>query len=266
MRFQLILKILLLSFLGANGSIASSDKIEAGIDEQLGKKIPLDVHFTDESGRQINLGDLFNKTTIITFVYYNCPGICSPLLSEVADIINKSDLQPGKDYNVISISMDDRETYLQAAEKKKNFLQMIDKKMPEDAWRFLTGDSINIYKVTNAAGFYFKKQGDEIIHSGALIFLTKEGMITRYLFPGYNKKYGFSILPFDFKMAVTETAKGNTSPTVARFLQFCFSYDPEGKTYVLNLTRIFGVGILMLVVIFILFLKVKPKKENRITR
>ncbi len=143
---------------------------------------------------------------------------------------------------------------------------MIDKKMPQEAWRFLTGDSINIYRITDAAGFYFKKQGGEIIHSGALIFLTKEGMITRYLFPGYNKKYGFSILPFDFKMAVTETSKGNLSPTVARFLQFCFSYDPEGKTYVLNLTRIFGAGILVFAAIFVLYLRIKSKKENRTTR
>ncbi len=111
MRFEPMFKILLLSLLAAHINFASSDKIEAGIDEQLGKKIPLDVQFTDDSGLQITLSDLFDKTTIITFVYYNCPGICSPLLSEMADIINKSDLQPGKDYNVISISMDDDETY-----------------------------------------------------------------------------------------------------------------------------------------------------------
>jgi protein SCO1 len=93
--------------------------------------------------------------------------------------------------------------------------------------------------------FTLKREGDQFIHSGALIFLSEEGKICRYIFPQYSDKRGYSILPFDFRMAVAETSEGKEIPTVARMLQFCFSYDPEGQTYVLNFTRIFGAGILL---------------------
>ena len=85
----------------------------------------------------------------------------------------------------------------------------------------------------------------------------------RYLFPSYTDKGGYSILPFDFKMAITETSQGKTIPTIARVLQLCFSYDPEGKTYVLNFTRIFGAGILLLAAVFVVYITVKPKKDRK---
>ncbi len=139
---------------------------------------------------------------------------------------------------------------------------MIEKEFPENAWRFLTGDSMNIKQLADAAGFYYQREGKEFIHSGAFIFVTPEGKITRYLFPGYSDKGGFNILPFDFKMAVTETQEGKVSPTIARVLQFCFSYDPEGKTYVFNITRVIGAGMIVLAIGFVIFITVKPKKTQ----
>lgn len=242
---------------------AEDKKIELGIDEQLGKKLPLDLKFYDEKGKEVVFGDLIKKPTVFAFVYYDCPSICSPLLSSVAEIINDSDLQPGEDYNVITLSIDETENYQLAAGKKKNFLKIIDqKKIPENSWTFLTGDSANIKQLADASGFYFKREGENFIHSGAIIFISEEGIITRYLFPAYKKERGYSILPFDFKMAIVETSKGNVTPTIAQVLQFCFSYDPEGRSYVLNLTRIFGAGILFLAAIFIVFLTVKPKNKE----
>jgi len=258
--FKIVLSFILLLFVS---SAPAGDQIEVGIDEQLGSFIPLDVQFKDAEGNEITLRELIPESdaTILAFVYYQCPGICSPLLFELSDVINKSDLELGYDYNIIAISMDEYETPEIAAEKKRIFLSALNSNAPEDSWKFLTGDSSDIRKVSNTAGFYFKRVGDQFRHSGAFIFIDNEGKICRYLIPGYSDKGGFSILPFDFKMAVLETNSGKVSPTIAKVLQFCFSYDPEGKSYVLNVTRIFGAGILLLVVLFLIFIIFKPKKE-----
>lgn len=241
---------------------AEDKKIDVGIDEQLGKSIPLQEFFVDENGNKVQLKDLFTKPTVLSFVYYNCPGICSPLLMEMSDIINKSEMVAGVDYNVVSISMDELETPKDAMERKQTFFKALDKNIPPESWKFLTGDSATIKKVADAAGFYFKRNGKDFLHAGAFIFVDNNGKICRYLFPSYSEKRGFGILPFDFKMSVIETSEGKISPTMAKVLQFCFSYDPEGQTYVLNFTRIFGAGILIIIGIFVIvYLRVKPKKD-----
>ena len=241
---------------------AEDKKIDIGIDEQLGAKLPLNLTFNDEHGNKVILKDLFTKPTVFAFVYYECPGICTPLMTSVAEVVNKVNLKPGEDYNIVTVSMDEFETPKLAAKKKVNYMKITGEGFPEQSWKFLTGDSTNIKKLADAAGFYFKREGDQFIHTGAVIFVSSEGKICRYLFPEYSDKHGYSILPFDFKMAILETSRGEESPTIARVLQFCFSYDPQGKTYALNLTRIFGAGIVLFAVIFVLYLKVKPKKEK----
>jgi protein SCO1/2 len=241
---------------------ADDKKIEVGIDEQLGKSIPLQEYFVDENGNKVQLKDLFTKPTVLSFVYYNCPGICSPLLMEVADIISKSELIAGVDYNVVSISINELENPKDAMERKRAFFKTLDKNIPPESWKFLTGDSATIKKVADAAGFFYKRNGKDFLHAGAFIFVDNNGKICRYLFPSYSEKRGFGILPFDFKMSVIETSEGKISPTMAKVLQFCFSYDPEGQTYVLNFTRIFGTGILIIIGIFVIvYLRVKPKKD-----
>ena len=254
--FTTILGLLLIS------NSFPDNKIEIGIDEQLGKHIPLSAVFNDENGKQVKLGDLITEPTVLALVYYHCPGICNPLMFELANVMNKSDLEPGYDYNVICISIDDLETPQKASEKKQEMMSGFDKDISPDSWKFLTGSKENIKMVADSVGYYFKREGTEFRHSGALIFIDKTGKICRYLIPGYTESHGFGILPFDFKMAVLETSKGKETPTIARVLQLCFSYDPQGNTYVLNFTRIFGVAILLFVGIFVLVIKLKPKKEK----
>lgn len=258
-----ILVIISILFLTSVQAFSSVNQIEVGIEEQLGKYLPLDVKFKDENGNEYTLKELFTKPVVLSFVYYNCPGICSPLLMEIADVVNKSDLVIGVDYNIINISMDEFETPEIAFSKKNDFLQLVDKQIPPESWKFLTGDSLEIKKVSDAAGFFFKRQGKDFLHSGALIFIDKEGKVCRYLFPAYSDSKGFGIAPFDFKMAVIETSAGRVSPTIARVLQFCFSYDPAGKKYVLNLTRIFGAGILLFVAVFAIVFLRKPKNVSK---
>lgn len=258
---QIILILMIL--LSLISFVFPSDKnIEVGIDEQLGNKLPLDAQFKDEDGNTVLLGDLVKRPTVLAFVYYKCPGICSPLLFALTEVINKSDLEPGYDYNIVCISFDDTETPEIASEKKKSFFSGLDKDIKSEDWRFLTGDIININKVTNAAGFRFKRKDDLFLHAGAFLFLDKEGKICRYLFPGYTEGHGFGILPFDFKMAVIDATSGKETPTIARMLRFCFSYDTGGLKYTLNITRIFGAVILIFATIFIIFVIKRPRKTS----
>ena len=257
---------LLLVILFAKISFAEKTFQDLGIVEKLGSYIPLDVSFNDEAGNKVVLRDLVKRPTLIAFVYYKCPGICSPILTELANVTSKVDLVPGEDYNIISISMDDQEKPSDASDKKKTILGFTQNGFPLDAWNFLTGDSMNIKKVSNAAGYYFKRTGNNFIHSGGFIYVTKEGKICRYIYPDVSSKGGFTILPFDFKMALLETSQGKETKTMSKLIQYCFSYDPAGRTYVFNITRVFGAGIIIVLAVFVVFFVIKPKKEKLVKR
>ncbi|NUN09802.1 MAG: SCO family protein [Ignavibacteriaceae bacterium] len=234
---------------------ADVNEIKVGIDEKLGRTLPLQSVLVTENGEYVKLGTILNKPTILLFVYYECPGLCTPLMSEVAAKINELDMIPGKDYQVVSVSIDHEEDYKLAAKKKVNYMNLVKKPMTDSSWYFLTGDSVTVNSLADAAGFKFIKEEDEFIHAGTLIMVSPKGVITRYLL-------GTSFLPFDVKMGLLEASEGRITPTVAKMLKFCFSYDRESKTYVLNVTRIAGTGIIFLAVVFVIIISVKSKKRK----
>lgn len=229
-------------------------KKEIGFDEKLGESIPLNLSFLDETGKPVLLSELFIKPTILTLVYYRCPGICSPLLTGVSNAVDETDLEAGKDFNIVTISFDPKETYTTAAEKKNNYLEAMQKKIPAGSWHFMTGDSITIAKITDAVGFRYMPQGQDYMHAAAIMVLSKDGKIARYL-------YGIDFNPVDLKMAVLEASEGRTGPSIATLMKLCYSYDPDNKKYVLNITRIAGSGIMLLLGLFIVVIIIKKKKN-----
>jgi protein SCO1/2 len=242
-----------------NTGISAGERLQSndiGVDEKLGQTIPLNLTFFDEYGQPVSLKSLMNKPTILTLVYYHCAGLCNPLMAGVAAVMDKLDMKAGKDYQVITISFDPTENYVTAVEKKKNYLESMRKKIPVDSWRFLTGDQENIKKITEATGFKYEKRGNDYIHSTVIIAVSPDGKIARYL-------YGTDFLPFDVKMALTEASEGKSAPTITKIVQLCFSYDPAGRRYVLNITRIAGSGILLLIIAFVAFVAVKKKKGKK---
>jgi protein SCO1/2 len=230
-------------------------KSPIGVDEKLGEKIPLDLTFMDEYGKPVILRSLFTKPTLLTLVYHRCPGICSPLLSGVSDVVDKMDMEPGRDYNIVTISFSPREDYIMASDKKKNYLGTMKKKIPQDGWHFLTGDSVSIAKITDAVGFRYQVQGVDYMHGAVITAISSNGMIARYL-------YGTDFLPLDVKLALTEASEGRTGPAINKLLKLCFSYDPGARKYVLNFTRIVGGGMLVMLIGFVLVLTLKKKKNN----
>jgi protein SCO1 len=243
----------------AMANIANTEQTQTrspiGIVEHLGQTVPMDVEMYDESGNLVTTKDVINKPTIITFVYYKCPGICSPLLNEVSRIIEKMDLELGKDYQILTLSFDPGEKPELAADKKDNYLSSIKRQVDPNGWRFFTSDSINIHRFTDAAGFYFKRDSAAWLHAGALIVVSPQGKVTRYI-------NGIQYLPFDVKMAVIEASEGKVGPTIATVLRFCYSYNPESRSYALNVTRIGMVVVLLLVALFVGVFILKPRVKN----
>lgn len=252
-------KLYLILFLTLSFTLSAQKKIEVGIDEKLGNTLPMDLTFQTSEGKTVSLKDIIIKPTLIALVYYECPGVCNPMQSELAWTIDKLQLEPGKDFQVVSISFDFTETSEVAAKWKRNYLHTIKRKFDPDNWLFLTGDSLSVQKLTDACGFYFKPADKQFVHAATLVTVTPQGKISRYLFGTYFN-------PFDVKMALLEAESGKTSPTITKVLQYCFSFDPKGRQYTLNVTRIIGTVMLLGVGIFLVVLVLKKKKAKKIAR
>jgi len=233
----------------------SKDLSGVGIDEKLGQFVPLDLTFNDEVGNQVTLKQLIHTPTILTPVYLHCPNVCSLLLQNLADILNRLPAEPDKEYRVISVSFDETEKPDLALQKKRTYLKMIQKPFPEDAWSFLTGDKENIGKVTDAIGFHFKRVGQDFEHPVALIILAPDGKIVRYM-------YGADPLPFDLKIALVEASQGRIGPTIAKVVRFCFSYDPKANKLVFNMLRVTGTVTLIFALSFVMFLLFKGRRQH----
>ncbi len=245
---------LLVLALSLNVVFAANGQSEVGVEEKIGAQLPMDAEFVTSEFDTVKLSDVIRKPTLIAFVYYECPGICSPLLTDIARVAELIDLTPGEDFQIISLSFDHRETPEIAAKWKNSYFDGMKGKFPDKDWTFLTGDSANIKKVTDAVGFNFKPSDDgNYIHADLVLSVSPSGKASRYI-------YGIKFNQFDLKMALLEAEAGKSSPAVTKFLQYCFSYDPQGQSYTLNITRIFGTIILLGVVIFAGFLTIRKKK------
>ncbi len=252
--------LLILIFLSGESLFAHTEHQTSqkgiGIDEKLGQSIPLELTFRDEKGNTVSMGRLIDKPTVLAPVFLTCPDVCSFLLSNLSKTLGQLTSEPGKEFQVLAISFDETEGPPLALEKKKLYLEMIEKPFPEEAWKFLTGERESILALTNAVGFYFKREGNTFLHPVALIILAPDGKITRYL-------YGTEILPFDLKMALLEASEGRTGPTISKVLRFCFSYDPKGRKYVFNALKVTGIVTLTFAFSFILFLIWRGRKRPK---
>jgi len=231
------LALVLATHLGHAATTADSP-LDVGVDEKLGQIVPLELTLIDEQGERVALRTLIDKPTILTLNYFRCTGLCTPLLNGVAEMLGRIDLVAGKDFQVLTVSFDPRDDAELAAAKKENYVKQLGPSFDKKGWRFLTGDPVSTKRLADAVGFRFAKRGEDYVHAGAIMMLSPEGRITRYL-------YGVTFLPFDVKMAVTEAGAGRTGPTIARFLRFCYSYDPSGHRYYLDVTRV-SAGFLIL--------------------
>ncbi|NEW81105.1 MAG: SCO family protein [Mariniphaga sp.] len=254
MKRFLMLLVLFVLMLNTYAQLPISPEVEIGIVEKLGDTIPLDLKFYNEKNDTVTLGSMINKPTILSFVYFDCPGLCSPLLDGIADVVSKMDMSLGKDFDIITISFNTKDTPEKARQKKLNFVQKIQEK-DRASWFYLTGELANIQKITEAAGFRYKPTGLDFAHPSTIIMISPQGKITRYL-------YGITFLPFDLKMAVVESQKGLVRPTSNKLLDYCFAYDTKSKAYTLQFTRLIGTFILIIGLFFTAWLLISAKRKS----
>lgn len=236
-----------------------ADTGRVGLDEQLGARLPLDLTFRDEDGRSVRLRDLITRPTVIAPVYYRCPNVCHFLQGELAQVLPQLKLNAGSDYQVLSISFDETETPELAARTRDTYLAAAGERIPPRGWRFLTGDPAEILRFTEAIGFRFQRVGSDFQHPVTLVVVSADGLIVRYL-------HGTRVLPKDLALALAEAKQGVVGTTIRKMVQYCFSYDPEQKTYVFNVLRVSATVILATLGAFFAFLlltgKKRPKDRN----
>jgi len=230
---------------------------DVGVEEKLNQQVAGNVTLVNQQGKKVKLKSLIDKPTILNLVYYECPGICSPLMNGIADFVEQLQMDIGKDYQVLTVSFDHTEGTELASRKHTNYMKMIDREIDETGWTFYTADSTDIKNLTNSVGFKYMKTSDELYaHSSTLVVMSPKGKITRYL----NGTY---FLPFEVKMSLVEASKGKTGSTINRVLQYCYNYDPKGQKYVLNITKITGTFMIFIAVIVFLVLVVRTRKKNQ---
>jgi protein SCO1 len=232
----------------------TSGRVKVGIVEKLGQRIPMNLVFKDEYGSDITLAQIANgKPLIIDMAYYECPGICDVVLGGLKKIVDDIPQTPGKDFNVATISFNPADNQADALKKKTQFWGTLDRFVPASAWRFLTGDSAEIYSLTNSLGFNFIKDNHGMfIHPTALIIVNKDGKIIRYI-------QGTSFALANLKVALLEAESGTPEQIIGSTPQVCFSHNPAGNVVADHILQLGGAGTLVFVAGFLVFLKSKRK-------
>jgi protein SCO1/2 len=245
-------------------AVARAEKVPmelqgVGVDEHLGSKINLELGFTDDSGKPVQLKKYFNgsKPVLFFLVYYECPNLCTFVLNAAVDSIKNLNLLPGKDFEMVAVSIDPKETPDLAAKKKNAYLKSYGNLSTENGWHFLVGKQAPITELSNQLGFKYKwdKEQKQFAHASSIFVLTGDGKISRYF-------YGILYPERDMRVALVEAGRGHIGNIVDKILLFCFHYDASTKKYVLMATRIMTAGGGLTVLILGLFLAISFRKEK----
>lgn len=200
----------------------------ATITEQNGVQVDPTLKFTDDTGKQVVLGDYFNKEkpVLLSLVYYNCPSLCNMHLNGLTDGLKQLDWAIGDKFEVVSVTIDPKEDHELAAAKKESYLEAYGRKDSAKGWHFLTGDDSQIKALAKQVGFGYKwdAASEQYAHSSAAIVLTPEGKISRYL-------HGISFDPKTIRLSMVEASSGKIGEIVDHIVLFCFQYDPNKRTY-----------------------------------
>lgn len=216
-----------------------------GIEQHLNAQVPADLTFRDETGKTVRLGDYFGrKPLILNLVYYNCSMLCGEVLSGLTGTMRLVKFDIGKEFEVVTVSFDPRETPEIAATKKKEYLKRYTRPGAAEGWHFLTGSAESVNVLTKTVGFQYQYDPkiDQFAHATAIMVLTPDGRISRYF-------YGVDFPPKDLRMGLVEASEGKIGNAVDQVLLYCYHYNPATGKYgavITNILRL-GAGITILV-------------------
>jgi protein SCO1/2 len=235
---------------GITSSAVLAPLREIGFDQNLDRTVPLDIVFRDEAGQSVSLGDYFGRRPVVlVFAYYDCPMLCTQVINGLSSALNVLSLQPGQDFEIVTVSFNPRDTPATASAKKAVYLDRYRRPGADAAWHFLTGDRPAIDRLTKAAGFRYvwDEQTNKFAHPTGVIVLTPDGRLARYLF---GIEYG----PRDLRFALVEASAGRVGSAVDSLLLYCYHYDPATGRYgfvIMRALRIAGAVTVLAVVAFV---------------
>jgi protein SCO1 len=207
---------------------------DVGVDQKLNDEIPLDLTFRDEHGNPVELAQYFgSKPVILTLAYYNCPMLCTQVLNGLDRSLKEIPLSIGKDFNVVTVSIDPTERPVLAEAKQAMYTGMYGRPGAAQGWHFLTGDEPQIKQLAQAVGFRYAYDADskQFAHASVIMVLTPEGRLSRYF-------YGIQYPERDLRLGIEEASHGKISSPVDAILLFCYHYDPHTGKYGLLISRV----------------------------
>jgi protein SCO1/2 len=224
-----------------------------GFEPPLNGQMPLNANFKDETGRDVRLGDYFgHKPVLLALVYYGCPMLCNQVEQGVVGSLKMLAFNAGRDFDVVFVSFDPRETPDMAAQKKVSALSHYGRPDTAEGWHFLTGPKESIDAVTQAANFRYSFNGKSGIfaHASGIMLLTPDGRISRYF-------YGVEYPSRDVRLGLVDASAGKIGNPIDHLLLYCFQYDPSTARYSATILRMIRLGgvltILTMVIGFLIF-------------
>jgi len=230
-----------------------------GFRPELNAQMPLDASFKDETGKDVRLGDYLHtqKPVLLAFVYYGCPMMCTQLEQGVVGSLRMLSFNPGRDYEVVFVSFDDRDTPEMAATKKTTAMNKFRRPETSTGWHFLSGSKESIAAVTNAANFHFNydAKNNLFAHASGIMLLTSDGRISRYF-------YGVEFPARDVRLGLVDASAGKIGSPVDHVLLYCFQYDPSTAHYSATILRIVRLGGILTIAAMIVALVVFRRRER----
>jgi len=224
---------------------------EIGFDQNIDQRVPLDTTFRDEAGATVRLGDYFGrKPVVMVFAYYDCPMLCTQVINGLSSALGVMSLNPGKDFEIVTVSFSPRDTPATAAAKKAVYLDRYKRPGAAEGWHFLTGDQPQIDRLTKAAGFRYAwdEETKQYAHPSGVIVLTPDGRLSKYLF---GIEYG----PRDLRLGIVEASAGKVGTVADALLLYCYHYDPMTGRYgfvIMRTIRIAGAATVLALGAFII--------------
>lgn len=231
-------------------------------EQRLDAQVPLELTFVDERGETVVLRDLVGgRPTILNFVYYECPMLCTLVVNGLISSLRAVPLDIERDFRVVTISIDPKETPALAAAKKKNVMGELNLPVASEGWRFLTGDEASVRRLADSVGFEYRyePETDQYAHASGLVVLTPAGRVSRYLF-------GIEYAPRDVRLALVEASSGKIGSLAEKLLLFCYEYDPATARYSVALLRIVRLGGVLTLGSLLTFVFLARRRELRRAR
>ena len=234
-----------------------------GIEQHLNEQIPPNLAFRDETGKPVQLGDYFGKKPmILNLVYYQCPMLCGEVLSGLESALRVLKFDVGKEFDVLTVSFDPKETPEMAAAKKAEYLKRYGRSGAAKGWHFLTGPPASIDALTKAAGFQYEYDATtgQFAHATAIMVLTPEGKIAQYY-------YGVEFAPKDLRLGLIQASQNKIGNLVDEVLLYCYHYNPDTGKYGAIISRVLqlsaGATILILGTFLVVMFRLDSARRKR---